>query len=78
MFYIAAIIYIFCCLFYLIFASGKRQAWDNPENDHIKRKKVNFENGITLEPAAIIDMAEKEKSHHNNSNGASKPYVDTT
>lgn len=32
-FFIAAIIYIFCATFYIIFASGERQAWDNPQLD---------------------------------------------
>lgn len=32
-FFIAAIVYIFCATFYNIFGSGKRQAWDNPLND---------------------------------------------
>lgn len=40
-FYIAAIIYSLCCLFYLIFGSGKRQKWDNPEEDDNLKKNKN-------------------------------------
>lgn len=32
-FFIAAAVYIACATFYLVFASGERQAWDNPLND---------------------------------------------
>ena len=32
-FFIAAFIYIFCAFFYIIFASGERQAWDDPQLD---------------------------------------------
>ena len=32
-FFIAAFVYIFCATFYNIFATGKRQSWDNPQND---------------------------------------------
>lgn len=32
-FFISAAVYIVCATFYNIFASGKRQPWDNPEND---------------------------------------------
>lgn len=33
MFLIASAVYLFCATFYLIFGSGVRQPWDNPEND---------------------------------------------
>lgn len=29
-FFIAAIVYIFCATFYVLFGSGERQPWDNP------------------------------------------------
>lgn len=32
-FFIAAIIYVFCATFYNIFGSGVRQPWDNPMLD---------------------------------------------
>lgn len=32
-FFIASGVYIFCATFYNFFASGKRQPWDNPDND---------------------------------------------
>ena len=32
-FFIASFVYIFCATFYNIFATGKRQPWDNPQND---------------------------------------------
>lgn len=35
-FFIAAGVYIFCATFYNVFGSGKRQPWDNPENDKIQ------------------------------------------
>ncbi|XP_017886240.1 putative inorganic phosphate cotransporter isoform X2 [Ceratina calcarata] len=36
-FMISAGVYIACSLFYVIFGSGKRQFWDNPENDDDKQ-----------------------------------------
>ena len=48
-FFIAAFVYIFCATFYNIFASGKRQEWDNPANDDEKyhtASAVNNENGV--------------------------------
>lgn len=35
-FFIAAGVYIFCATFFNIFASGERQAWDNPANDAVE------------------------------------------
>jgi uncharacterized membrane protein len=32
-FLIASGVYIVCAGFYLVFSSGVRQAWDNPDND---------------------------------------------
>ncbi|CAO1419936.1 unnamed protein product [Diamesa tonsa] len=32
-FFIAAIVYTLCSIFYVCFAKGTRQPWDNPEND---------------------------------------------
>lgn len=32
-FFVAAAVYIACATFYLVFASGERQPWDNPLND---------------------------------------------
>lgn len=34
-FFIAAAVYIICGTIFNFYASGKRQPWDNPENDHI-------------------------------------------
>ncbi|CAO1427625.1 unnamed protein product [Diamesa hyperborea] len=48
-FFIAAFVYIFCATFYNIFASGKRQEWDNPANDDEKyhtASAVDNENGV--------------------------------
>ena len=45
-FFIAAFVYIFCATFYNIFATGKRQPWDNPNNDTnevVAKKKPNIE-----------------------------------
>lgn len=51
-FMVAAFVYIISCTFYIIFASGQRQPWDNPEDDEVpeeKRKKIDVEssNGST-------------------------------
>lgn len=43
-FFIAAFVYIICCTFYLVFGSGNRQKWDNPDNDEEEKEKVK-ENG---------------------------------
>lgn len=46
---IAAAIYIICATFYVIFGSGQRQNWDNPELDDEKshrKKAVDNENGL--------------------------------
>lgn len=40
MFYIAGGVYIFCATFYNIFASGRRQDWDNPAEDEAIAKKA--------------------------------------
>ncbi|XP_030023831.1 putative inorganic phosphate cotransporter isoform X1 [Manduca sexta] len=39
-FYIAGGVYIFCATFYNIFATGRRQDWDNPANDEANAKKA--------------------------------------
>lgn len=39
---LSAGVYIVCATFYLIFASGKRQVWDNPDKD-VKENKSNLE-----------------------------------
>lgn len=39
MFVICAGIYILCATFYIIFGSGERQAWDNPEKDDEKSRR---------------------------------------
>lgn len=50
-FFIAAAIYVFCCTFYNIFASGQRQAWDNPANDESNAlKKRNKKAGVEADP----------------------------
>lgn len=36
-FFISAAVYVFCATFYNIFGSGKRQKWDNPDNDEPSR-----------------------------------------
>lgn len=49
-FVIAAAIYAICATFYVIFGSGERQKWDNPESDeekHPQSKAVDNENGLT-------------------------------
>ncbi|KAK0165954.1 hypothetical protein PV328_004426 [Microctonus aethiopoides] len=38
-FIISAAIYIVCATFYVIFGSGERQPWDNPDNDDRQEKK---------------------------------------
>lgn len=47
-FFIAAFVYIICCTFYTIFASGERQKWDNPDNDE-DVKENGQKNGTKLE-----------------------------
>ncbi|XP_025995967.2 putative inorganic phosphate cotransporter isoform X2 [Solenopsis invicta] len=43
-FMICAGIYIFCATFYVIFGSGRRQAWDNPDKDDDKNEKNQLNN----------------------------------
>ncbi|XP_043269781.1 putative inorganic phosphate cotransporter isoform X2 [Venturia canescens] len=38
-FMLSAAVYIGCSLFYIIFGSGERQFWDNPEKDEERKKK---------------------------------------
>lgn len=38
-FVLCAIIYVFCATFYIIFGSGERQAWDDPQKDQEIREK---------------------------------------
>lgn len=52
MFFIAAVIYVLCGTFYVIFGSGERQAWDDPSTDEEKaarkKKKKAEKNGEVL------------------------------
>lgn len=41
----AAAVYAGCCTVFTIFASGKRQPWDNPDND--KKQEGAAERGTT-------------------------------
>lgn len=45
-FFIAAIIYVFCATFYNIFGSGERQPWDNPLNDEPTSSPAQQQNGV--------------------------------
>lgn len=47
-FCIAAGIYIFCGLFYIVFGSGARQEWDNPLLDDPNNQIIQVQNGNTL------------------------------
>ncbi|XP_015522232.1 putative inorganic phosphate cotransporter isoform X1 [Neodiprion pinetum] len=47
-FVISAVVYIACGTFYLLFASGVRQPWDNPEKDKPKRVKKDIEGAQAL------------------------------
>ncbi|XP_053981510.1 putative inorganic phosphate cotransporter [Hylaeus volcanicus] len=38
-FMISAVVYIVCAIFYIIFGSGQRQSWDNPEKDEDRHEK---------------------------------------
>lgn len=38
-FIISAAIYIVCATFYVIFGSGERQPWDNPDKDDDRQEK---------------------------------------
>lgn len=42
-FMISASVYIVCSVFYIIFGSGQRQAWDNPDKDEEKHEKQGLE-----------------------------------
>ena len=47
-FMISAAVYIVCATFYVIFGSGERQAWDNPDKDVDKVKRRNLETVKTV------------------------------
>ncbi|XP_017780119.1 PREDICTED: putative inorganic phosphate cotransporter isoform X2 [Nicrophorus vespilloides] len=46
-FIVAGVVYAACCTFYMFFASGERQDWDNPDNDEANREKDPERNGST-------------------------------
>jgi MFS transporter, ACS family, solute carrier family 17 (sodium-dependent inorganic phosphate cotransporter), member 5 len=48
-FYIAGGVYIFCATFYNLFASGRRQDWDNPAHDEANAKKIAAKKAQKLE-----------------------------
>ncbi|XP_058788719.1 putative inorganic phosphate cotransporter isoform X2 [Phymastichus coffea] len=35
-FILAAAVYVLCAMFYIIFGTGERQSWDNPDNDEVE------------------------------------------
>ncbi|GJQ83269.1 Picot [Trypoxylus dichotomus] len=46
----AAAVYAACCTFFVIFASGERQPWDNPDNDvHRKKSRESAEQGTHMQ-----------------------------
>ncbi|KRT86300.1 membrane transporter [Oryctes borbonicus] len=46
----AAAVYAGCCTFFVIFASGQRQPWDNPDTDvHKKKDDENAEQGTQMQ-----------------------------
>lgn len=45
---ISAAVYIVCATFYVIFGSGERQAWDNPEKDVERVERRNLETVKTV------------------------------
>ncbi|XP_048507778.1 putative inorganic phosphate cotransporter isoform X2 [Athalia rosae] len=47
-FMISAAVYVVCGMFYLVFASGRRQAWDNPEKDSKKSNTKDIEGAQVL------------------------------
>lgn len=40
---ISAGVYIVCAIFYIIFGSGQRQTWDNPDKDEERHEKQGLE-----------------------------------
>lgn len=38
-FILSAVVYMACALFYIIFGSGERQVWDNPDKDEEQKKE---------------------------------------
>lgn len=59
-FYIAGGIYIFCGTFYNVFASGKRQDWDNPADDEANAKIAADKRAIKEEKKAAKIQREAE------------------
>ncbi|GLV43230.1 picot [Carabus blaptoides fortunei] len=58
----AALVYILCCTFYTIFASGERQPWDNPDEDESeenRRKSTDVEANNT-QTECIEEMADDD------------------
>lgn len=47
-FMISAAVYVVCGIFYIIFGSGQRQAWDNPDKDEERHEKQGLENIKTI------------------------------
>ena len=47
-FMISAAVYVVCGIFYIIFGSGQRQAWDNPDKDEERHEKQGLESIKTI------------------------------
>nr|XP_012151210.1 PREDICTED: putative inorganic phosphate cotransporter isoform X4 [Megachile rotundata] len=47
-FVISAGVYVVCTIFYVIFGSGQRQSWDNPEKDEEKQEKQALDSVKTI------------------------------
>lgn len=61
-FFISAFVTILCCTFYIIFASGDRQSWDNPENDEALRQKKLAKKRLKKDPEAAVAKTETENT----------------
>lgn len=62
-FYIAGGIYIFCGTFYNVFASGRRQEWDNPADDEANAKKAADKKANKQEQKAAKNQSHAETAH---------------
>lgn len=47
-FMISAGVYVVCTTFYIVFGSGERQPWDNPDKDEQPKDRKDPENGKTV------------------------------
>ncbi|GBP50287.1 Putative inorganic phosphate cotransporter [Eumeta japonica] len=60
-FYIAGGVYLFCATFYNIFGSGRRQDWDNPDDDAANAQKVADKKAAKAQKRATQNQAETQQ-----------------